>query len=138
MTDSGIQSGRQPVVESPIFKLVVQAAVPVLLGVLVTLAISINATQREQGDKLSAMDGSLKVIVQQNSDFGGAIEDYSAALALKPDHPFALLGRAICRLVRASGAATLALPSAVCPAIPAVVLKADGRRRRLAGKPIAR
>lgn len=73
MTDSSGQSGKQPVVENPIFKLVVQAAVPVLLGVLVTLAISINATQREQGDKLSAMDGSLKVIVQQNTDFGGRL-----------------------------------------------------------------
>lgn len=72
MADSDV-TGKTPMVESPIFKLIVQSAVPVLLGILVTLAISINAAQREQGEKLSGMDGSLKVIVQQNSDFSGRL-----------------------------------------------------------------
>jgi serine/threonine-protein kinase len=39
-------------------------------------------------------------IRQQNADAAGAIEDFSAALRLRPDHPFALLGRSICHLVR--------------------------------------
>ncbi len=47
-------------------------------------------------------------IRQQNGDHDGAAESYSAALALKPDHPFALLGRAHCHIIRKDSAAVIA------------------------------
>lgn len=73
MADSDSKPGKPPVVDSPLFKLIVQAAIPALLSVLVLLAGGIYSAQVAQGEKLSTMDGSLKVLVQQNTDFSGRL-----------------------------------------------------------------
>lgn len=73
MADSETSPGKIPVVESSVFKLIVQSAVPVLLGVLVTLAFSINSAQKAQGEKLSEVKGQLGVMAQQYTDIGGRL-----------------------------------------------------------------
>lgn len=80
MANNETSSGKLPVVENPVFKLVLQALVPVLLGVLVTLAMSINSAQKDQGDKLGLMQGQLAVIVQQSTDFGGRLSKVEAGI----------------------------------------------------------
>lgn len=66
-------SGKPAIVDNSIFKLVMQAAVPALLGVLITLAASINTAQREQGEKLSELNGKIGVMSQQYTDIGGRL-----------------------------------------------------------------
>lgn len=73
MANSETIPGMTPVVDNPLFKLVLQLVVPALLGVLVTLAASINSAQLKQGEKLSEVKGQLGVMVQQNTDFGGRL-----------------------------------------------------------------
>lgn len=73
MENSETVPGKTPVVESSFFKLCVQTAVPVLLGILVTLAASINSAQKSQGERLAEVKGQLGVLVQQNTDFNGRL-----------------------------------------------------------------
>lgn len=80
MANSDTSPGKTPVVENPIFKLVLQGLVPVLLGVLVSIAFAINGAQKEQGAALNQMQGQLAVIVQQSSDFGGRLSKVEAGV----------------------------------------------------------
>lgn len=80
MADSDIKSGKPAVVDNPTFKLVLQLIIPALLSVLVMYAASINDAQKAQGEKLSGVEGSLKVIVQQNSDFSGRLSKVEAGV----------------------------------------------------------
>jgi hypothetical protein len=70
MANTETVPGKTPVVDNAMFKLFVQAAVPALLGVLITLAASINSAQKEQGNAISEMTGKLGVLVEQNTNFG--------------------------------------------------------------------
>lgn len=80
MADSDIKSGKTPVVDHPVFKLAMQSLIPALLSVIAMYAASINSAQKEQGEKLSAMQGQLGVMVQQNSDFSGRLSKVEAGV----------------------------------------------------------
>ncbi|MBA4188357.1 MAG: hypothetical protein C0467_10170 [Planctomycetaceae bacterium] len=60
-------------------------------------------------------------IRQQDGDHEGATESYTATLAIKPDHPFALLGRAHCHFNRQDYAAVIADCNRVIELMPGVV-----------------
>ncbi|MCE9562496.1 MAG: tetratricopeptide repeat protein [Planctomycetes bacterium] len=60
-------------------------------------------------------------IRQQDGDHVGAAEAYTAALAIKPDHPFALLGRAHCHFVRKDFPAVIADCDRVLTLMPGLV-----------------
>lgn len=78
MADSDTKTGKPPVVDNPLFKLILQAAIPALLSVLVLLAGGIYSAQTDQGKALSTMQGQLGVLVQQNTDFSGRLSKVEA------------------------------------------------------------
>ncbi len=72
---------------------------------------------------------------QQNRDPVGATEDFSAALKLRPDHALALLGRAVCHLVRKEYPAVTADCDRVIELMPGIVRAYElrGTARRALG-----
>ena len=67
---------------------------------------------------------------QQNGDAIGGEEDFSTALKLKPDHAFALLGRAICHQMRKNFAAVVTDCDRLIQLMPGLVKAFELQERR--------